>query len=183
MSEQDAEFITIAKLVKTQGRKGDVAAELFTDFPERFAERRHLQLWLPNGSRRSVELEDFWPHKGQMVLKFAGVDSISEAELLKGAEVQVRREERTPLEAGSFYISDLLGCKVFATEGGGASREAGVVRNFFTETGSVPLLEVVEGGREHLIPWVPEYLERVDLEGREIHLRLPEGLLDLEREA
>jgi 16S rRNA processing protein RimM len=106
------EFITIARVVKPQGRVGEVSAELFTDFPERFAERRHLFALGATGTRRELELEDFWPHKGRMILKFAGVDSIDDAASLVGAEIQIPREERAQLEAGSFYVSDLLGCQV-----------------------------------------------------------------------
>ncbi len=73
------EFITIARVVKPQGRVGEVSAELFTDFPERFAERRHLFALGTTGNRRELELEDFWPHKGRMILKFAGIDNIDAA--------------------------------------------------------------------------------------------------------
>jgi len=87
----DTDFVTIAKVVKTQGRIGEVATEIFTDFPEKFAERKKLFALLPDDSRRELELEDAWPHKGQMVLKFVGVDSISDAELLIGSEIQITK--------------------------------------------------------------------------------------------
>src|SRR4051794_32237656 len=92
------EFITIAKVVKTQGRVGEVLVELFTDFPDKFAERRRLTAWLASGERREVELEEFWPHKGTLVLKFKGIDSINDAEVLKGAEIQIPAGERSKLE-------------------------------------------------------------------------------------
>ena len=66
------------------------------------------------GPRREFELEDFWPHKGRIVLKFRGVDSISDAEVLAGWEIQIPRQERTPLEPGAAYVSDLVGCQVVA---------------------------------------------------------------------
>ncbi len=174
------EFITIARVVKPQGRVGEVAAELFTDFPERFAERRHLFAVSSTGDRRELELEDFWPHKGRMVLKFAGIGSIDSAATLTGAEIQIPREQRAQLEAGSFYVSDLVGCRVFASEGGAAVRELGPVTNVLFGAGEAPLLEVREGTRELLIPFVEGYTKQVDLDGRRIELELPEGMLELD---
>ena len=107
------EFITIARVLGPQGRRGEVMAELHTDFPERFEERRQLSGLAPDGSRRELQLEEHWFHKGGVVLKFAGVDSISDAEQLKGWEVQVPREQRTELEPGATYVSEIVGCDVW----------------------------------------------------------------------
>src|SRR5690242_17514278 len=104
---RNEEFITIAKVVKTQGRVGELAAEIFTDFPEKFAERKEVSALLENGTRRALSVEDTWPHKGQMVLKFSGIDSINDAEELLRAEIQIPKAERAELEQGSVWISDL----------------------------------------------------------------------------
>ena len=72
-----------------QGRRGEVLAKLHTDFPERFEERRQLSGFAADGSRRELQLEEHWFHKGGVVLKFAGVDSISDAEQLAGLELQI----------------------------------------------------------------------------------------------
>ena len=66
-----------------------------------------------NGSRRELQLEEHWFHKGGVVLKFAGVDSISDAERLAGMELQIPREQRAELEAGAAYVSELVGCEVW----------------------------------------------------------------------
>ncbi len=95
-----------------QGRRGEVAAELHTSFPERFAERRELSGLAKDGSRRELHLEEHWFHKGHVVLKFAGVESISDAERLAGMELQIPAEQRAELEAGEAYVSDLVGCEV-----------------------------------------------------------------------
>jgi 16S rRNA processing protein RimM len=174
------EFITIARVVKPQGRVGEVSAELFTDFPERFAERRHLFALATTGNRRELELEDFWPHKGRMILKFAGIDSIDDAASLAGAEIQIPREQRAPLEEGSFYVSDLVGCQVFASAGSAAVRELGAVTDVVFGAGEAPLLQVREAAREFLIPFVESYTKRVDLDARRIELVLPEGMLELD---
>src|ERR1700704_3028791 len=108
----DTEFVTIARVAKTQGRRGEVAATLLTDFPELFETRRKLfALGGTAGgkakrgnsadvSRRELELEEHWFHKGMVVLKFAGVDSISDAEALVGSEIQVPQSERATLGNG-----------------------------------------------------------------------------------
>jgi 16S rRNA processing protein RimM len=181
------EFITIAKVVKVQGRVGEVLTELFTDFPEKFEERRMLIAWLASGERRELKLEDHWPHKGAMVLKFEGVDSIEDAEKLKGAEIQIPAADRTKLEDGSVYVSDLLGCAV-VVEG----REIGKVTDVDFGAGEAPLLVVKsenpllpkEGRngapREFLIPFVERFVVKQDLEGKRIEMQLPEGMLELD---
>lgn len=168
------EFITIAKVVKVQGRVGEVLTELFTDFPEKFEARRTLFAWLASGERRELKLEDYWPHKGAMVLKFEGVDSIEEAEKLKGAEIQIPAADRTKLEDGSVYVSDLLGCAVVVDD-----REIGKVTDVDFGAGEAPLL-VVKGNKEYLIPFVEAFVVKQDLEGKRIEMQLPEGMLELD---
>src|SRR4051812_12125284 len=110
MSAASQEFITIARVVKTQGRHGEVAAELHTDFPEKFSERTKLFALDADGKRHELRLESHWLHKSYVVLKFAGVESISDAEALVGCEIQLPQEQRADIEAGAAYISDLIGC-------------------------------------------------------------------------
>src|SRR5437588_9630252 len=145
MSE-DAEFVTIARVSKTQGRHGEVAATLLTDFPELFEKRRKLFALGDRGKqsgaveRRQLELDEHWFHKGMVVLKFAGVDSISDAERLVGSELQVPRSQRAELGSDQFYVSDLTGCTV--TDSG---REIGKIKDVQFGSGEAPLL-VIEGG-------------------------------------
>ncbi|HEY6250323.1 MAG TPA: ribosome maturation factor RimM [Candidatus Angelobacter sp.] len=172
-SAQD-EFVTIAKVTRPQGRKGEVAAALFTDFPERFATRKLLFALDKQGERRQVELADHWFHKGQVVLKFKGVDSISDAEKLAGWEIQVLLTERAELEEGTVFVSDLIGCVVYD-----ADREVGTVQDVQFGAGEAPLL-VVKGVKEYLVPLAAEYVEKILLEGKRIEMKLPEGMLELD---
>ena len=160
-------------MLKTQGRRGEIAAELHTDFPERFEERKKVFVLSADGGRRSLKVEEFWPHKGQMVLKFVGVDSISEAETLVGCELQIAANERTHLEAGAAYISELVGCRVWDGE-----REIGTVKDVQFGAGEAPLL-VVKGAKEFEIPYAEAYLKSVNIAGREIRMLLPEGMLEI----
>ena len=106
------EFITLARVAKTQGRHGEVAVALHSDIPDRL--HPGLQVWAlqQDGSRRKLKIDDAWPHKQFLVLKFLGVDSISDAEQLVRCELQVPRSERAQLQAGVAYVSDLVGCEL-----------------------------------------------------------------------
>jgi 16S rRNA processing protein RimM len=169
------EFITLAVVIKTQGRRGEVAVEVHTDVPGRFQERMRLWALLRSGERREVQIEDLWPHKGFLVLKFEGIETISDAEQLEGAELQLPKNERGELEPGWTYLSDLIGCRVF--DGG---REIGPIEDVQFGAGEAPLLVV--GGAAKLpyqIPFAEAYLEKVDLERKQVRMRLPEGLLEV----
>jgi 16S rRNA processing protein RimM len=159
---------------KTQGRRGEVAVELHSDVPDRFHVGLRLFALAQDESRRELLIEELWPHKGDLVLKFAGVDSISDAEILIGSELQVPRSERAQLEPGWNYISDLVGCIVFD-----AGREIGKIEDVQFGTGEAPLLIVVTGNKRYEIPYAEAYLKVVDLEHRHIYVQLPEGMLDL----
>jgi 16S rRNA processing protein RimM len=162
-------------VIKTQGRRGEVAVELHTDVPDRFQEDMRLWALLKTGERREVTVEDLWPHKGFLVLKFAGVEAISDAEPLVGAELQLPHSDRAPLEPGWTYLSDLIGCTVLDGE-----REIGPIQDVQFGAGEAPLL-IVPGGAKlpYEIPFAEAYLEKVDLERKQVRMRLPEGLLDV----
>src|SRR4249920_3005230 len=134
---EEAEFVTIARVAKTQGRHGEVAATLLTDFPELFATRKKLFALGEAGQTRKLDVEEHWFHKGMVVLKFLGVDSISDAETLVGSELQVPRSERAELGRDQFYVSDLVGCTV--TDSG---REIGRIKDVQFGSGEAPLLVI-----------------------------------------
>ncbi len=166
-------------MVKTQGRRGEVAAEIHTDFPERFDERRRLFALAEDGRRQPLQLEDFWLHKGFVVLKFAGVDSISAAEGLVGREIQIPRSQRAQLEPGSMYVSDLVGCTVIANVAGKPQRDLGRIADVQFGAGDAPLL-IIRGDKEYMLPLAEEYLARLEVEHKHIEMNLPEGMLDLD---
>lgn len=162
-------------MVKTQGRHGEVAADILTDFPDRFAQRRQVFALDESGARRELRVENFWPHKQRLVLKFAGVDSISDAEALIGCEIQIPREQRAALDQGSAYVGDLVGSNVMA-----GGRAVGTVADVQFGAGEAPLLVVREGKREYLIPLAQEYLRRIDTAAKQIEMELPDGMLELD---
>ena len=158
-----------------QGRCGEVAAELHTSFPECFAERQEFSGLAVDGSRRDLRLEEHWFHKGNVILKFAGVESISDAERLAGMELQIPEEQRAELEAGSAYVSELVGCTVMNGE-----TLVGTVADVQFGAGEAPLLVVKQGGEEFLVPYAEAFLRNVDVAARRIEVELPEGLLELQ---
>jgi 16S rRNA processing protein RimM len=173
--EANGDFITLARVVKTQGRHGEVAAEVHSDIPERFAAGMKLFALEKSGdARRELELEEIWAHKGLLVLKFRGVDSISDAEVLIGNELQVPRSQRAELEQGWTFISDLIGCVVLDH-----GREIGRIDDVQFGAGEAPLLIVAAAGKKLDVPFAEAYLEKVDVTRREVRMNLPEGMLEI----
>jgi 16S rRNA processing protein RimM len=168
------EFITLARVVKTQGRLGEVAVEVHSDIPERLHAGLRIFVLTEDGRRGKLRIENAWPHKDWLVLKFAGVDSISDAERLVGSELQVPLSERAQLEPGAAYVSDLVGCVLVDRE-----REVGVVSDVRFGAGEAPLLVVGSGKSELEIPYAQEFLLRVDLGRKRIEMNLPAGLLEV----
>lgn len=169
---------------KTQGRHGEVAAQLFTDFPEKFAERKRLFALGKNGERSEMKVEDHWPHKGWMVLKFAGVDSMDAAELLIGCELQIPIAERAKLSGGATYVSDLIGCVVFDFSADRPLLEVGTIKDVEFGTGEAPTL-VVTGkagiGDEIMIPFAEPFVRKLDVSAKRLEMTLPEGLLEVHK--
>jgi 16S rRNA processing protein RimM len=174
-SETSSGFITLARVVKTQGRRGEVACEIFSTVPDRFRIGMKLLVLDQKDSRRELEVEDLWPHKELLVLKFAGVNSISDAEPLVGCELQIPNSERSKLEAGWNYISELIGCAVFDGD-----REIGRIAEVTFGAGEAPLLAVQGVSRDVFeIPFAEAYVVRVDVERKQVLMNLPDGLLEV----
>jgi 16S rRNA processing protein RimM len=192
--EQPEQWVWLARVRRAQGRRGEVFADLLTDFPEKFAERHRLWLVAGDGApkgvsasatkagpgfiSREVELTGHWLHKGGIVLHFAGVDSIGAAELLAGLIVAVPRAERVAPAQDEMFIGDLVGC-VLVDMAGAEPVTVGEVEDVDRGAGPVALLVVRGAKGEVLIPFAESYLRKIDLESRRIEMALPEGLVDL----
>jgi 16S rRNA processing protein RimM len=178
--ESNGEFVTLARVVKTQGRHGEVAAEVHSDVPGRFAEGMRLSALLDprqatDAGRRELEVESLWPHKGLLVLKFTGVDSISQAEALVGCELQVPLSQRAQLDPGWTYVSDLVGCAVLDH-----GHEVGRIQDVQFGAGEAPLLIVVDGAGEKFdVPFAEAYLDGVDMARKQVCMSLPDGMLEV----
>ena len=169
------ELIIVARAVRTRGLKGELVAELLTDFPERFEKLNTLVGVSPQGQRKELELENYWFQNDRVILKFKNYDSIESANALVGFEVGVPESERVELAAGEFYEWQLSGCSVENTRG----QTIGTVREVM-RTGGVELLVVDDDAQhEYLIPMAGDIVLNVDLPGKKILIDPPEGLLEL----
>lgn len=188
-------WVVLAHLLRPQGRKGELLAELETDFPERFETHSHVYLAGVNftgekSAAKEADVTTFWlptgKNQGRIVLKFAGIDSISDAEKFAGQDVIIPREERLPLDDDANYISELIGCTVY--DGGAAVGVIEDVQFATTPDGgrrlseTAPLLIVSSpDGDELLIPFVKNFLIHVDAVAKRVEMALPSGLLDVNR--
>lgn len=175
--------LTLARILRPWGRRGEVAAEILTDFPERLTGRREVWLAAEGSAPRPARILSCRIHLGQAIFHFEGIESISAAETLRGLEVQVPFEERAPAGEGRHYISDLIGCSIWEA---GAAAPLGTVhdvqRGSEQPSGSTVdswVLAVTTPRGELLIPLAAEICIHIDTAGRRIEVRLPEGLRDL----
>lgn len=200
LMESASQWIILAHILRPQGRKGEVLADLLTDFPERFDQ--HPRVWLaPAGfadqpasttaagvGAEPAEVAAHWlpvgKNAGRIVFHFAGVDSIEKAEQLAGKEVLVPLTERMPLEPGAAYVSDLIGCTVYDR-----GLALGVVESVEFPTSpdgsrrleeAAPLLAVrTPEGDEVLVPFADAFLLHLDVAAKSIRMELPEGLAEI----
>jgi 16S rRNA processing protein RimM len=179
MSEQQHEsaepLVLVAHAVKTRGLKGEIVADLLTDFPERFEGLSHLWGVAPSGARKWLELENHWFHKGRLVLKFVGYDNIEAAQPLVGFDFGVLETERVQLEADEFYNWELEGCQVETVAGEVVGQVLGII-----STGGVEVLLIADQQKhERLVPMAESIVVEIDIEKKRIRIDPPEGLLEL----
>ncbi len=180
--DQAAHWVALARIRHPQGRKGEVFADILTDFPEKFAERRQLWLLAEGASAaapRQVKLIAHWLHKGGIVLHFEGVDSISAAETLSGLIVAIPRAERTALADDEVYIADLIGCTLYDVAKADHPVSVGQIEDVDRTSGPVALLVVHGAAGEILIPFAKRYLRTIDLAAKRVEMALPKGLTGL----
>jgi len=169
------EFISVARIARTRGLRGELVADLLTDFPERFEGLESLLAVRPTGEREQLRLEEHWFQGHRIILKFVGYDSIEAAKALVGSELVVPESERIELPQGQFYFWELAKCQVENPAG----ERLGQVREVM-RTGGVEMLVVEnQAGREWLIPMAEDICVEIDVENKLIRIDPPEGLLEL----
>ncbi len=173
--EESFSFITIARIVKTRGNKGEVLVEPLTDFPDRFDSLEEVWLESENNRAEKFRLDFTWEHKGRRILKFAGIDTIDSAEKLVGHLVQVPCRQAVQLPRGTYFDHDLIGCSVVDSQG----KKLGIVEDILRISGNNQL--VVKGfGKEFLVPAVATICKEISIDKKRILVDLPEGLMDLD---
>jgi 16S rRNA processing protein RimM len=202
LSQKTPRWVLVARILRARGNKGEVAAEILTDFPERLTRLKEVFLGPADGQNEPgrLSVKSCWlsqNHRGQAVFHFEGVDSISEAEKFRGLEVLLPFEQRVTLPAGQYFVSDLIGCSVFENPASvpvvssspcslaEAPALLGTVRDVQFPGGGIsgtPLLELETSRGEILIPLAVDICTKIDTAARRIDVILPDGLRDLNRE-
>jgi 16S rRNA processing protein RimM len=159
MTPAFSEMVAIGRVVKPQGRKGEVLVQPLSDRPDRFPTLRAVYVPGEGGAARPMSVVDCWPHKDRFVLKFEGVDSIDDAEKLRGMDVRIAEEDLPSLPAGSYYHHQLKGLAVLDEAGA----PVGTVQDILETGGEAPVLTVRGAGTETLIPLAEAFVREVDL--------------------
>ena len=168
------QLVSVAKVIKPQGNKGEVAAELLTDFPQRFSHLEKVYLQKDDRSPFPLGLEAFRFHRQRIILKFSGIDDIGAAEGLRGHEVRIDRENLLDLPQGTYYQFDLIDCVAKDSRG----HILGKVTEVF-EAGGNFLLNLRRDQKELLVPFAKDIVRSVDLSKKELICELPPGLEEL----
>ncbi|HMG76512.1 MAG TPA: ribosome maturation factor RimM [Pyrinomonadaceae bacterium] len=175
MSEAADDLIVVARVARTRGLRGEVVADLYTDFPGRFEDLDSVIAIAPDGNRRSLQIEEHWFQGNRIIFKFAGYDSIDAAKELAGFQLGIPESERIELPEDTFYDWELAGCRVEALDG----KLIGQVREIM-RTGGVEILVVAgDEGREFLIPMAHDICVEIDIERKIVRVDPPDGLLEL----
>jgi len=174
MDDASSELVVIARAVKPRGLKGEIVAELLTDFPARFEDVEELVLVSPQGERSTKRLEDYWFQNDRVVLKISGYDDVDTAKELVGFEFAVPESERVPLPADHYYDWELEGCTVNV-----GAESIGQVSSVLRTGGGEILVVTDNSGKERLIPLADSIVVEVDTVRKTIVVDPPEGLLDL----
>ncbi len=162
--------VAVGKVIRARGNRGELVAEIYSSHPGRAEELKDVTLDL-DGRRRDLAVERVWIHDGRTVLKFAGIDSIGQAEEWAGADILVPETERVRAGEGEFFHADLIGCAVIGNQ------PVGVVKAV-EDYGATPLLNVeTPDGREVLIPFARSICREIDVAAKMIRVELPEGLI------
>ena len=159
---------TVGEVVAPFGIRGEMKVRLESDFPDRFARLKTVCLRPRRGEPKLFSVLGSRLHKGQVLLKLEGVDRIEDVDALRGALVQVKKEEAVALPAGSYYVSDLIGMEIVTKDG----RSLGNLEKVLPNPGH-DLWQVGEA----LIPAVKQIVLSVDREANRITVDPPEGML------
>lgn len=168
-------LVRIAKALRTRGLKGELVADLLTDFPERFEAITTLIAVGPRGEHQVVELENFWFQNDRVILKLVDCDNVDAAEKFKNYEFCVTDSEVVELEEDEYYDFDLEGCTVRDASG----RKVGKVTEVLKTGGAEILVVAAESGTEIMVPLAESIVTKIDIGAKEILIDPPEGLLDL----
>jgi 16S rRNA processing protein RimM len=169
----DVMLITIGRVQKTHGVKGEIKIEALTDHPERFTELRRVYLTSSRSESRECAVRSVRYMDGTPVLLLKGYDSPEKARVLNGWLVQVPQEETVPLPEGQYYWFELIGMEVLSETG----EKLGTIVDIF-ETGSNDVYVMKAGRKEVYLPATKDVIRQIDRAAKRMVIHVIEGLLD-----
>lgn len=166
------EYFEIGQIVNTSGLKGVIKVKPFTDDITKFNNFKTIYISIKK-ELKEFKIEQVRFSKNMVFLKLEGIDTIEEAENYRNLYLKIKRDKDEELEEGSYYIVDIIGCKVYTDE----QKELGKVDDVFS-TGSNDVYVVKdEEGRQILLPAIKEVIKNIDIENKTITVHLLEGLV------
>ena len=172
--EENRDLVVVARALRTRGLKGELVAELLTDFPERFESLEELIAVSPGGERQTVKLENYWFQNGRVILKIESFDDVDSAKVFIGVDFGVPEAERVQLEADEYYDWELEGCTVSTVDGD----SVGIVSSIM-KTGGTEILVVSDAEVERLVPLAASIVKNIDPVNKRILIDPPPGLFEL----
>ena len=164
--------LEIGQIVNTFGIKGFVKVTPWVNDITRFEKLKKVYIKTKN-EKKVLEIEEVKYHKNMVLLKFKGIDTIEQAEILKNSYLEIERKDAIQLEEGTYFIADLLGAEVYSDE----DVKLGIIENIYN-TGSNDIYVVKnELGKSILLPGIPDVIKEVDIENKKIIVHLLKGLI------
>ena len=169
------DLVTLGKITKNQGNKGELRVAPYTNDLRRFELLEFVYLVKPGqGNQTKKTIENIWYHKNFVILKLQGIDDIGEALKYRNYEVMIKEDELLPLAEDEYYIDDLIGLEVILPD----EKLLGEVLNVL-DTKGTDILVVKGKNKEYMIPMSKEYIKKIDLENNKIYIDPVNKILDL----
>lgn len=165
--------VVVASVRRPHGLRGEVLVDMQSDVPDRLAPGDRVEVVFRDGQRSAMQVEERRRHARGTLIRLEGIDERSQAEALRGAQLEVQRRETPPAPEGSYYYFELMGCRCVDRREG----ELGQVTGIFEDGGGL-ILEISDGRQQILIPFVREFVRALDVADGRIELELPEGLVE-----
>ena len=166
------EYIEIGQIVNTNGLKGVVKVNPFTDDISKFEELKYVYIQLKSELKK-VKIEQVRYNKNQVLLKLEGIDSIEEAEKYRNFYLKTEKESQEDLGEDTYYIVDLIGLDVYSDK----NEYLGKIEDVFP-TGSNDVYVVKDNlGKQILIPAIADVVKKVDLKNKKMIINLIPGLV------
>lgn len=166
-------YLELGQIVNTQGLKGVMKVNPFTDEITRFEELKTIYIEMKK-ELIEFEIEDIKYHKNQVLLELKGIDTIEEAEKYRNCYIKIARKDAKKLPKDTYFIADLLGLDVYTDE----DKKIGILSDIYpTGSNDVYVVKEEETGKQILLPGIAEVIKQVDIENKKIIVHIINGLL------